>query len=115
VLACSGGENRIYLDEVLRLERQDAPLDTGRYTVSVTDVPSKPSMFGLPDSLFAYAVPPTKQIEVEFLGSNGTTTAVSVLFVAQSPNGWFEVVPCPKAGGVAWFREQMRQRNKGRG
>jgi hypothetical protein len=112
VLACSSGENRIYLERMLRLERQDAASDTGRYQVHVTDVGPNPSKFGLPDSLFEYAVPPMKQIEVEFFGPTGTTTGVNILFVAQTPSGWFEVVPCPKPGGAAWLREQeqMEQR-----
>lgn len=114
VLACSIGEKRIYLDRVFRLERQDAGSNTGPYDVIVTGVGPNPSMFGMPDSLFAYPVPPTTQVEIEFLDKDGTTSGVNVLFVAATPSGWFEVLPCPNAAGVTWLREQERVEQRSR-
>lgn len=98
-------ENREYFDYLFANDLRGAPRAQYK-TASISPLPPNPQPFGLPAEMFAYPVRPTHQVQIDF--ETGPTSSVTVIRVIAVLSGsWFDVLPCPTAEGVQYFREHV--------
>lgn len=72
---------------------------------NVTPVTGKTPVYLMPDSLFAYPVEASHQLEIQ--SREGPTTATAAFFfIAKSGTAWYTLIPCPKPGAQEWAKRQ---------
>jgi hypothetical protein len=107
VRACINDRTKEYFDFLLAHE---AELNVnGNYKVTGVETHTGPApLFGMPDDGFYYPVQPTHEVQIQF--DQGNTVLIRLL--AEDRGSWYEVFPCPTDKGMAFMREQMRERDE---